>query len=334
MGFQKKKNTKYYLRFDLGTVIKISNRKTKILSFWGKGGVGKTTCAASASIYFASKGYKVLILTSDPTPSLSDIFDEQIGTMAKKLAPGLEAIELNEEAVLNMWKQRFGDEVYKVVSSFFPVEKDILDYISGAPGISDEFMLAYILDLYTSGKYDYIIWDAAPAGGSLRLLKIEEKFYKHLGEASKLYLSLKSTLDKIRRAEGKDPLKIIGDWRKLAEDVLELISSPVFSIYLVAIPEWLGFSQTRRILSELREFNVRVPGLIINQVAVEDVCNCDIWMKKVKIHDKYVNMLKETYGSSMEVIVVPIQSYEIKGIKALGKFSRNLSALLDKQLTT
>jgi arsenite-transporting ATPase len=310
--------------------MKITNRNTKILSFWGKGGVGKTTCAASASVYLASKGQKVLILTSDPTPSLSDIFDEEIGSSKKELAPRLEAIELNEETVLDMWKKRFGDEVYKVVSSFFPVDREIIDYISGAPGIADEFILAYILDLFVSNEYDYIIWDAAPAGGSLRLLRIEEKFYKHLGEASKLYLSLKSTLDKIRRAEGRDPLSIIKDWRKLAEDVLKLISSDKFSVYIVSIPEWLGFSQTKRIVKELREFNVRVPALIINQVATKDICDCDLWMKKVEIHEKYVNMLMKTYAPTMDVLVIPMQSYEIKGIEALAKFSRNLSTLLDK----
>ncbi len=308
----------------------IANRNTKILSFWGKGGVGKTTCAASASVYLASKGHKVLILTSDPTPSLSDIFDEEIGACKKELAPRLEAIELNEETVLDMWKKRFGDEVYKVVSSFFPVDREIIDYISGAPGIADEFILAYILDLLNSNEYDYIIWDAAPAGGSLRLLRIEEKFYKHLGEASKLYLSLKSTLDKIRRAEGKDPQSIIRDWRKLAEDVLDLISSDRFSVYIVSIPEWLGFSQTRRIMKELKEFNVRVPGLIINQVATKDVCDCDLWMKKVRIHEKYVNMLMEAYAPHMEVLIIPMQSYEIRGVEALINFSKNLATLLDK----
>ena len=77
-----------------------------------------------------------------------------------------------------------------------------------------------------------------------------------------------------------------------------------------------------------------VPSLIINQVSVRDLCNCDLWMKKVKIHEKYVNMLKETYGSSMEVIVVPVQSYEIKGVEALMKFSRNLNTLLDNELKT
>ena len=312
--------------------MEINGRKTKILSFWGKGGVGKTTCAASASVYFASRGYRVLILTSDPTPSLSDIFDREIGPRIRELAPGLEAIELNEETVLDMWKRRFGEEVYKVVSSFFPVDRDIIDYISGAPGIADEFILAYILDIFSSNTYDYIIWDAAPAGGSLRLLKIEEKFYKHLGDASKLYLSLKSTLDKIRRIKGKDPLEVIGEWRKLAEDVLELISSKNFAVYLVAIPEWLGFSQTRRIFNELREFNVRVPALIINQVAVRGICDCDLWLKKVKIHEKYVNMLTEDYKSKMEVIVVPIQPYEIRGMEALGKFSKNLEEVLANEL--
>ncbi len=313
-------------------MVKIGGRRTKVISFWGKGGVGKTTCAASVSVRLSSMGYNVLILTSDPTPSLSDIFEEKIGSSTKKLAPKLDAIELNEEAVLKMWKKRFGEEVYRVVSAFFPVDREIINYISGAPGIADEFVLAIILDIYRSGAYDYIVWDTAPAGGSLRLLKIEEKFYKHLGEASKLYLSLKATLDKIKRVKERDPLKIIEEWKKLAEDVLNLISSPDFSVCIVAIPEWLGFTQTKRIVKELKEFNVRMPCLIINQVAIREACNCNFWTKKVEMHEKYVKMLSETFGKSMEIIVIPVQTYEIRGMKALMKFSENLNSLLNTVL--
>ncbi|RLE71387.1 MAG: hypothetical protein DRJ37_05060 [Thermoprotei archaeon] len=46
----------------------------KIVMFCGKRGVGKSTCASATAVYLASKGKKVLLVSSDPMPSLSDIF--------------------------------------------------------------------------------------------------------------------------------------------------------------------------------------------------------------------------------------------------------------------
>ena len=45
--------------------------------FLGKGGVGKTTCAAATALHFAEAGERTLVLSTDPTPSLSHIFDRQ-----------------------------------------------------------------------------------------------------------------------------------------------------------------------------------------------------------------------------------------------------------------
>ena len=45
----------------------------------GKGGVGKTTCAVAIALRFAMDKRKVLVISSDPAPSLSDIFERQVG---------------------------------------------------------------------------------------------------------------------------------------------------------------------------------------------------------------------------------------------------------------
>lgn len=57
----------------------------KLLLFGGKGGVGKTSCAAATSIYAASKGKKTLILSTDPAHSLSDSFGIENGNKIKNL---------------------------------------------------------------------------------------------------------------------------------------------------------------------------------------------------------------------------------------------------------
>lgn len=43
----------------------------KVTMFAGKGGVGKTTCAGATALHHALRGEKTLIISTDPTPSLS-----------------------------------------------------------------------------------------------------------------------------------------------------------------------------------------------------------------------------------------------------------------------
>ena len=43
----------------------------KLLLFGGKGGVGKTTCAASTALYLA-KDLKTLLFSTDPAHSVAD----------------------------------------------------------------------------------------------------------------------------------------------------------------------------------------------------------------------------------------------------------------------
>ncbi len=222
-----------------------------------------------------------------------------------------------------MWKKKFGDEVYKVISAFLPVDNSIVDYVAGAPGITDEFMLSYILDLYEAKNYDYIVWDTAPAGGTLRLIRIEEQFYRHLGEAAKLYLTFKTIIDKIRKGE-KSPLEIIESWKGLASDVLSLLSSRDFSAYIVTISEWLGVAQTERIVNELKEFNINVGGIIVNQI-IQDANS--FLNGKPEIHRKYLKVIENSYSKDYKIMKIPMQPYEVRGVNNLHKFSRLLEEI-------
>ncbi len=299
-------------------------KQTKIVSFWGKGGVGKTTCSASYAINLAYQGFNTLLISSDPTPSLSDIINTKIGAKMKKIGNlNLTTIELDENAIKDLWKENFGEEVYRVISAFLPVDNSIIDYVIGAPGIADEFTLAYILDLYKTKNYDYIIWDTAPAGGTLRLLRMQEQFYMHLGEAAKLYLNMKTIIEKIRKSK-KNPLSIIEKWRKLTLEVLNLLSSKYFITYIVTISEWLGVAQTTRIINELKEFDIKIGGILVNQI----ILDTHSYLKgKHKIHKKYLKVIDQNYSMNYKIIKIPLQPYDVKGIKHLYKFSRLLEKI-------
>ena len=191
----------------------------RLIMIGGKGGVGKTTCASGIALHFALQGKKTLIISSDPTPSLSDIFEMEIGDRETPIrdVANLWGIEISSEVVLMKWKERFGPEIYEVVSSFASLDYDFVDYVGGAPGIEEEYMLNYILELVESGQYELVVWDTAPAGHTLRLLHLPQIFLRHLEAATKFYMNLYSYFEKLKEnvkfKKGKKSL--LGDHQRM-----------------------------------------------------------------------------------------------------------------------
>jgi arsenite-transporting ATPase len=305
----------------------MKNRENpSILMFCGKGGVGKTTCASSAAIHYSSRGLRTLLISTDPSPSLSDILETNVKGKVTEIPrlKNLAVVELDYKQILEMWKNKFGEEVYSVISSFLPVEKDIIDYVAGAPGISEEFALSYVLDLYMEGSYDIIVWDTAPAGGTLSLLHLQETFYTHMRDAARLYIRVQETLKTLTGRERRDPLRIIGEWEKLAKNVLDMIRNDDTTAFLVTIPESLGVNQTERIKDELEKFDVNIGGIIVNHILSDEYDGSDFFNKRKRVHQRYLKIIEEKFGDEFPIKLLPLKDYEVKGIDALLKVEKEL----------
>jgi arsenite-transporting ATPase len=301
-----------------------------LIMIGGKGGVGKTTCASAIALHFSFQGKKTLIISSDPTPSLSDIFEMEIGdqeTPLKKVK-NLYGIEISSEVVLKKWKERFGPEIYEVVSSFASLDYDFVDYIGGAPGIEEEYMLNYILELVEGGQYDLVVWDTAPAGHTLRLLHLPQIFLRHLEAATKFYMNLYSYFEKVKEAvklkKGKRSLlEIISGWEDLAEKVVNFIRDPKKSEFIiVTIPEALGVRQTERIIKDFDEYQLRVNHLIVNYVIQQ--ADCDFHRIRSEMQQNYIRILEDQYSPGINIIKTPLFPHEIKGVERINKISEIL----------
>ena len=292
--------------------------------FGGKGGVGKTTCSATTALQYASLDRKTLIISSDLTPSLSDIFEMEVGATEKpvKGMENLHALEISPDEVMKRWKEKFGPEVYEAASSLIDMDYDeVIDYVAIAPGIQEEFMLDYILERVKDGRYDLIVWDTAPAGDTLRLLDLPYKFLKHLRMAPKFYFEVRDTF-KLQKVPF---LELIDSWKVLAKEVTDFMRNPNNTEFiLVTIPEALGVYQARRLVGEFERFGLPIHYLIINNVIQNP--DSEFYRARMEMQTPYVNMLDNEYGQSMEIIKLPLFAHEIKGVDRLREMRKMLFA--------
>lgn len=299
----------------------------KLVMTAGKGGVGKTTCASAIAVQLADEGYSTIIISSDPTPSLSDIFEMEIGANATPVlgAPNLSALEISSDLILERWKEKFGPEMYEVISSFLPFDEDIVDYVATAPGIEDEYMLDYILELVEKGRYDIVVWDTAPAGHTLKLLDMPNMFISHLTKAMKVYMGFTDYIKKVQDVTKRKPSRrriadIIQEWEELANKVVSFMKNPANTEFiLVTIPEALGVKQSERIIKSFDDYGLEMKHLVVNNVIGES--DSLFLESRRNMQQGYLKYLKDEYGKRIEVLEVPLAPSEIKGLERIRQIS-------------
>ncbi|RLB74161.1 MAG: ATPase [Deltaproteobacteria bacterium] len=263
---------------------------TKIEMFTGKGGVGKTTMSVATALHYAQSG-KTLLISTDPSGSLTEIFGRSLNQRVVTVAENLDAVELTRELVLKLWREKFADEIYTVLSSFLPVGREIIDYIEGAPGIDEEFMLDYLLTMAQSGTYQTIVWDTAPTVTTLNLLFIQQLFYSHLTQAQKVYLKVKSVFSKV------DPLTLIDKWLHLTAQIIEMLRTDTRA-WVVANPEQLPVAQALNIAASLAEFKIGVNGFILNKMLPLEICGQHpFWLAKYEAQQNCRRILCQSAGA-------------------------------------
>ncbi|HSJ56218.1 MAG TPA: ArsA family ATPase [Anaerolineae bacterium] len=303
----------------------LNETRKRVLMFGGKGGVGKTTTSATTALHFASRGQRTLILSSDLTPSLSDIFETAIGPTETPI-PGVEnlwGLEIDPVEVMRRWKIKFGPQIYHAAQVFVDMPyDDLVDYVGMAPGIQEEFLLDFIVEQVREAGFDLVVWDTAPAGDTLRLLELPHKFLEHLRVAPRIYLGVR---DKLQL--GKVPfLELIESWRELSGDITQFFKDPANAEFiLVTIPEALGVYQARRLVGEFAQFGLEIENLIVNHVIVE--ADGDFMRRRREMQRPYLALLEDEYGSEMTITHLPLLADEVKGVERL----RRLEGLLFAQ---
>jgi len=286
--------------------------------FLGKGGVGKSTCSAAMALQLAESGEPSLVLSTDPTPSLSHIFGIAGEHREREVRPGLFLTELGLQDVRSMWDEKFGREVYSVFSSFVDIDYHaFIQFVTSVlPGLNEEFMVDYIRRLAVAARFRHLVWDTAPLGQTLALLGMPSILAEHLRLAPRIYSHLRASGD--RR---ESVMEVIRGWQRLAADCMEFLRRDV-SFSMVTIPETLAVSQLEGVVDELRRHGLQIGRLVVNNVV--NVTDSPFLEQKERQQRPHLERLRERFAS-VPIVEIPLFPQEVRGVERLRTVGRLLA---------
>jgi arsenite-transporting ATPase len=329
------------------TVQKLLERN--VLFVGGKGGVGKTTAAASLAITAADRGRRCLLVSTDPAHSLSDIFHRKIGPREKRLEDNLQALEIDPDAEADRYIATVKSSMKSLVHpEMFPVVDRQLDLARQAPGSQEAALLERVADLMTEAKnrYDLLVFDTAPTGHTMRLLSLPEvmeawtegmiKRQKKVGHLGKLLKKLGGGVAKnedhpyVEGTEGPEDRRnarireILTARRQKFHHAREiLLDRAVTAFVLVLTPEKLPILESKKAHVLLRKHEIDLAAIVVNRVLPDDA-EGDFLMTRRRQEKKYLQEIERAF-STVPRTTLPLLPHDVHGLDTLRDIGRLLT---------
>ena len=314
----------------------------KMVMFGGKGGVGKTSCAASAAIWAAEHGRNTLIISTDPAHSLGD-------SLGIELAPGvptpiagidyLTALEINPKVNMADFQgltniNPMEEMGMSGLMENLPLFGDMEELTSMTPpGIDEALAFGKILEFVeTDHDYDLIVFDTAPTGHTLRFLSLPETLSGWIGKLIKMRVKIGNMFGAVKRMFSREEkkednsLEVLERLNNSIINAREDLTNPIKnSFIIVMIPEEMAITETGRLLNELVKNNIPVSNIVVNQVYQDATELCEFCKARRKMQSKNLVKINEIFRENLHknLIEVPLFKEEIREydkLKEMGHF--------------
>ncbi|XP_057782565.1 ATPase GET3B-like [Salvia miltiorrhiza] len=320
----------------------VSSTQRRFYLLGGKGGVGKTSCAASLAVKLANHGHPTMVVSTDPAHSLSDSFDQNLAGGMLVPVQGVDsplyALELNPEkereelssrgqhdegAVRNvMDSMGFGGLVGKMGDLKL---EELLD--TPPPGLDEVIAISKVMHFLESpeySKFSRIVFDTAPTGHTLRLLSLPDFLDASIGKMMKIKKKIASATAALKSAFGKgepqqDDNDKLEQLRLSMGKVRDLFRDPETTEFvIVTIPTVMAINESSRLCASLRKEKVPVNRLVINQLLPPSASDCKFCSMRRKDQRRALDMIeKDPQLAKLKRIESPLVDVEIRGVPAL-----------------
>ena len=276
---------------------------TKYLFFTGKGGVGKTSTACAVAVNLADDGKKIMLVSTDPASNLQDVFGTELNNKGVQIkdVPNLVVANFEPEVAAAEYRE-------SVISPYrgkLPqaVIDNMEEQLSGSCTVEiaafNEFS-SMIADEKASKEFDYIIFDTAPTGHTLRMLQLPSAWNNFINEST-------------HGASCLGQLSGLEDKKEIYKNAVETLADKnKTTLVLVSRPENTPLKEAERASHELREIGVNNQVLIVNGV----LQNHDDYLSTA-IYEKQQKALKDMPAKlkNIETFQIPLRPYNITGLE-------------------
>lgn len=316
----------------------VEGKQRKYYMLGGKGGVGKTSCAASLAVKFANHGHPTMVVSTDPAHSLSDSFAQDLTGGGLVPVEGVNsplfALEVNPEKSMeefNTATQKLGNGGVKSLmqSMGLGMVADQLGELkleelmhTPPPGTDEIIAISKVMQFLESQEYNMfnrIVFDTAPTGHTLRLLSLPDFLDGSIGKVMKLKKKMGSALKSLFGKE--EPQNDASELEKLKASVAkirDLFHDPdTTEFMIVTIPTVMAISESSRLHSSLKKEGVPVKRLIVNQV-LPPTSDCKFCSMKRKDQMRAIESIhNDSELAGLRLFQAPLVDMEIRGVPAL-----------------
>lgn len=284
---------------------------TKYVFFSGKGGVGKTSLSSATAVMFAKRGAKTLLVTTDPASNLGDVFGQEVGLDVREVdgVSNLFIQEINPNQALQSYK----DRALAPLRELFPEEmvQAAEEKMSG-PCTEEVATFDQFIACMHQPDYEWVVFDTAPTGHTLRLLELPSSWSLHIEES----------------AQGSGQTCIgsvdaLSASKEQYDHAVRALQDPGATTFVfVTQPARLPMDEMLRSSGELQKLEISNQVAIVNGVIPEDERTHPYSSRRWQKQEPHIQDLNSRFAGPIGYM--PLYADEIKGIAMLEQVGGDL----------
>jgi len=249
--------------------------------YGGKGGVGKTTCAAATALASAAAGTPTLVVSTDPAHSLSDTLETAVGPEPERIREEIPLFgaEIDPDASM---ADVFGGQPLGGLGQMGESADDaggLFDPLMGGsmPGADEAAAMRQLIEYLDDPRFDRVVVDTAPTGHTLRLLELPEIMDSMVGRLLSMREQFGGMLGSLTGMFGEggpeEEPPGLTELRERIERLRSVLRDPARTDFrVVTVPEEMSVVEAERLVERLDEYEIPVNTLVVNRV-MEDLAD-------------------------------------------------------------
>ncbi len=241
----------------------------RIVMYFGKGGVGKTTLSAATALACAARGHRTLLMSVNAGHNLGDVLGTTVGHAPTSVAPNLEAREVSALAEMRTQWPEIQDYVATILRGIGTGKSAYVQEVLLFPALEELTAMTEIWRASREGQYEVVVVDTPPTAGMMTLLAGPEGLRWILSSIETWYRRLALVATPVMQSlfPSRNPMDMLPEVSRRVGEMRAVLTNPeVTSHRLVTRPERLAVTDGLRLVTYHHLYECPVESIFVNRV--------------------------------------------------------------------